>query len=403
MPQIKKKKRHDLPNCEGRWGDIRALFYERAREIKKKYDDPLYRIITHNDVKDFIDGVSNLETKKRPELIEQYLASYSLEDQFLNSNRDVFRGDPLNGDLSNIYHALIPFVYEAMRETLRSDVQKASLIFDAYKELEIMERNGKVDHSLLSKVVGFSTEELPLDEIKEYLDMLVEDIPINGYALDEIANRDISVTTNSMNTRLLTDFAELYVNENIASKLDYFHTGVDHLERELQIDIKTIGIPKKKNGCEFLDNGYYISAEFGVGPDTKGLQVGSAPYRLILFKDNEIPVLGMSFYIGNDDSLVLYQLQEMSSNILPECVSIGDAGIALVEEVARKVGFEKIIAYSHHTNPVRFLYPGDTSVSNALKMNFDESIKRSPSNWEQIIKDSNDGRNGRVDGYILNL
>jgi hypothetical protein len=407
MPRSTEKKRHDLPNCEGRWGDIRALFHERARELKKEKDDPLYRIITQEDVVKFVDGVfegvSSLEPKKRPFLIKQYLSGYSLKDQLLNSQRDIFRGDPLDGDLSNIYISLIPFVYEALRETLRADVKKASLLFDAYKEIEIMERGGNANQDLLSKVIGFSIEDQSHEEIEEYLDMLVEDLPINGYALSEIANRDISITTNSMNTRLLTDYAELYVDKNIASKLDYFHTGVNHLEKELGIDITSIGIPSKKSGCEFLDHSYYITAEFGVGPDTKGLQVGSAPYRIFLFKDDETPVLGMSFYIRNDNALVLYQVQEMSSNILPEGVSIGDAGIALIENIAKNIGFEQIVTYSHHRNPVRFLYPGDSTVSNALKINFDEAIKRSPSNWEQVIKDADDGRHGRIDGYILKL
>jgi hypothetical protein len=299
-------------------------------------------------------------------------------DPYFNNTHDKLRGDPLIGKNTNIVKAMIPFVYEGMRETLFEASRKASSL---QREITNLQRHPQENiDDLTFDIFALTGHEPELSTPAGQMNATL--------ALQQVSERDFTNTQNSMYPGLLDEFAELYVT-SIASmdRLRYFHRGDRNLQDRLDIDMSKIVIPGKRDGrCNLT--GYSIWAEFGTGPNLTRNQVASAPYRMELRKEKpELPatnqagsqVFGVSFYLKHPNTMVLYQIQDIRGANVPECTTDGIVALTIAERVGKALGMEKILAYSHHSNPLRIHYPNDAAVANALKMNFDEATRRL--NW----------------------
>ena len=104
---MNRKERHNAPKCEGRFGELRSLFYETAREFRELYDNPLWTIRNYKDFEAFVDWLFEDDINMT--------SLYDVIDPYFGNKRDILRGDPLVGDPKNWKLSLIPFVFEGMR------------------------------------------------------------------------------------------------------------------------------------------------------------------------------------------------------------------------------------------------------------------------------------------------
>ncbi|MBI4159171.1 hypothetical protein HY500_02840 [Candidatus Woesearchaeota archaeon] len=375
-----KKERKHAPKCEGRFGELRGVFYETAREMRALQKDPLWSIVTGQDLTDFIEFAwgGGIESTFLFDAIDPY---------FMNK-RDELRGDPLAGDVENFELALIPFIHEAIRETLYENVQKARSL------IQSIQAGGDNDLALLE------TEELTHTPIEELERLSKTDLCVT--ILEPIAERDFTITQNSVYPTLLERYARLYLEQGDIDKLNLMHRGVDSLDRELGISMHKILVPtvRKDTRAEYASlSGYSLKAEFGTGPNTSRTLISSAPYRIELYKKgkdgskDEIPVFGMNFYLRHPDLMVISQIQDIRGARVPEGTTDGLCGLILAEKIAKLLNLKGVVTYNHRTNPVLYIYSGEEKLASVLKINFDEAARRLL--WEPI---SHDGRN-HVIGY----
>ena len=368
----KKNRSHD-PRCEGRFSELRGRFYEVARAIRNERKDPLWAIINYGDLSDFVerawaDGSRPIET-------------FDVIDSYVGNRKDALRGDPLVGQPKNLALALMPFVFEALRETLLENVRKAE---------ELTNKALKPGYDLDSLHIELNDlTYVPIDALEQAsIDQIID-------ILNPIAHRDFTVTSNAIYPGLIDEFAALYViHISTKDKLRFFHRGVSSLDTELGIPMDKVLVPSVDRKQHIPLAGYFMKSEFGTGPNTTRTQVASAPYRVEVYKApkngpkepttmSRLPrvlgdpigahVFGMSFYLRHPNILVLNQIQEIAGAKVPSGTTDGLCGLVLIEKIARALGMQEILAYSHHTNPVRMLYPDDSQMANILKINFDES------------------------------
>jgi len=354
------KERKHSPKCAGRFGELRGSFYEAARDVREMYDNPLLAIGKRADLDEVVEY--NLGEDR------MMAAIYDANDPYFDNRRDVLRGDPLVGEESNWVTALTPFVYEGMRETLLENV------------LAARQRMESGD---------------------------------NGKSTRRIAERDFTIVENSVYPGLLDDYARLYLSDMDVDSLRPIHRGIEWLDRDLKMDMSSVMVPKHRtNGKkEYVPlSGYFMRAEFGTGQNTSRTLVSSAPYRVELFKredeTNSIdefgyprgkPVFGMSFFLKHPDTAVIYQIQDIRGDRVPEGTTDGLCALTLMEKIGCYFGFKRLQTYSYHTNPVRYLYPSDSQIANVLKINFDEAAHRLE--WTPMVQD----KNGQNEGYEKEL
>ncbi|MDP3987313.1 MAG: hypothetical protein Q8P81_03755 [Nanoarchaeota archaeon] len=357
---MKSKERHSAPKCEGRFGELRAVFYETARDLREIHENPLWSVRNYQDLKDATEWILGENMEMVP--------LYDATDPYFGNQRDILRGDPLVGNPENWRLALTPFVFEGMREILYEAAQ------DAREKIK----------------VGGTTPDL-----------------------ERVANRDFTISQNSVYTGLLDDYARIYLNETDVDRLRLIHRGVEWLDKDLGIDMSKVMVPTKKNGQrkDYVPlSGYFMKAEFGTGLNTSRNLVSSAPYRLELHKREDAcnaldalghplgkPVLGLSFYLKHPDTAVVYQVQDIRGERVPAETTDGLCGLTLMEKVGTLLGLKKLVTYNHNTNPVRYLYPNDRTLANVLKLNFDEAAHRL--GWAPIVTH----KDGHIDGYEKSL
>ncbi|MEN9626560.1 MAG: hypothetical protein RL557_888 [archaeon] len=168
---------------------------------------------------------------------------------------------------------------------------------------------------------------------------------------------------------LVTDYA-LSMNNNaqIAGKLEKM---AQHPERFLQVLGKEPGriIIQKENGSGTTNlKGYKIGAHFGIGTIVSGGVLGGgirsdSPFLIEIYKehpehrgeDNLVAVVG--FWAQNNEMLVS-QMQSCRNAQFPEGVKFGMACMRIAEEVAERMGFEKILTYSAREHPMFKQHPG---------------------------------------------
>ncbi len=376
-----KKSRSGPPKCEGRFGELRGLFYLTAREIRDLHDDPLWPIITDDDLKDFIDLA--LEPREAVHL-------YDAIDPYFGNKGDRLRGDPLVGNPDNFGLALIPFVFEGMRETLFESIQKAKALRE-----EIKDPKTKEEHlAELAELTQQPGERLRAMSVGAVIDDL----------LSPIAERDFTISQNSVYPTLLERYARLYLVNSDVDQLNLIHRGVASLDRELELDMHNVMVPLKNNKAggkkQYVSlKGYHLRAEFGTGPNTQRTLVSSSPYRIELCKSSpngntgdDSPVLGMNFYLRHPDIIVISQIQDIRGARVPEGTTDGLCGLTIAEKLAHSVGFRKILAYTHRNNPIRIHYPNDAQLASVLKINFDDAARCL--GWEPIR-----GQNEEILGY----
>jgi len=383
------KTRKQPPKCEGRFGELRGLCYEISKELRDAKKDPLWAIVTKDDLNEFTNfgwggGI-------------EPLALYDAKDPYFGNKRDILRGDPLVGDIDNFTLALIPAIFEAMRGTLYKSKQEAIGLLRAIQDPE-------EDKELLA----IRTEDLTHVPAENVERLAREGILQEDY-LNPIAQRDFTITANSVDPSLLLDYARLYItNPRTLDKIRLFHRGVHSLDKELGVDMARVLVPTINNhgkkSSHVNTSGYFMKAEFGTGLNTEMSLVGDAPYRIDVYKrDNSPkglilgnptgePVFGMSFYIKHPDVMVLSQIQDIRGARVPEGTTDGLCGLTLAEKIGSALGFREIVTYSHYTNPVRFHYPGDAQLATILNINFDQAAKIL--GWECIRKEKTEQREG---------
>jgi len=374
-----KKERKHTPKCEGRFGELRGLFYETAREIRRIKQDPLWPIVTQADITDFLDLAWGGGFEP--------ITLFDVTDPYFLNRRDTLRGDPLVGNRENFGIALIPFIFEAMRETLYENVGKA---IDLTERLRTRE-----DRVLLL----LETEDLtnrPFDKLE-----LLQNGDLVEEILKPICNRDFTITQNSVYPTLLERYARLYVVEGDIDRLNLFHMGVVSLDRELGMSLHKVMVPTLggHKGDKYVPlSGYHLRAEFGTGPNTTRNLISSAPYRVELYKKQnhggDIPVFGMNFYLRHPDIMVVSQIQDIRGSKVPEGTTDGLCSLVVAEKIAAMLGLKQILTYTHRNNPVLYLYPGEGKLMSILRINFDEAARTL--GWKSITEE---GKNGEIMGY----
>ncbi|MBS3153519.1 hypothetical protein J4426_03075 [Candidatus Woesearchaeota archaeon] len=375
-----KKTRQGPPKCEGRFGELRGLCYLTAREMKDLYDDPLWTVVTNDDLHEFVDMA--LDPRETVHL-------YDAQDPYFGNKRDELRGDPLVGNSDNFELALVPFIFEGMRETLKESVDKA--------------------RELRETVTNIKSREAHLDELsdltkqpKEWLASTTIGNIIDDY-LDPIAGRDFTISQNSVYPTLLERYARLYLEHADVDQLNLIHRGVTSLDAELGWNMHNVMVPLSCNGKKGRKNeyvpltGYHLSAEFGTGPNTQRTLVSSSPYRLELYKSeakghDNLPVLGMNFYLRHPDTMVVSQIQDIRGARVPEGTTDGLCALTIAEKLALNMGFKEILTYTHRNNPITIHYPRDPKLSSILSINFDDAARCL--GWEPIR-----GNNEEIVGY----
>ncbi len=116
-------------------------------------------------------------------------------------------------------------------------------------------------------------------------------------------------------------------------------------------------------------SGYSINANYGIGTIVSGgISRGGirsdSPFLLEVFKNHNFGdkrgssdlVAVVGFWAQNNEMLVS-QMQPCKNAHFPEDVQFGVAALHIAECIARKIGFEKIIAYGARGHPVFFEHP----------------------------------------------
>ncbi|MBU2616248.1 MAG: hypothetical protein KKC19_04040 [Nanoarchaeota archaeon] len=357
---MKNKMRHSAPKCEGRFGELRASFHETARDLRVLNEDPFWSVMDYDELNEVVEWSFGGDFAMT--------SLYDAVDPYFNNRRDLLRGDPLVGEPDNWKKSLIPFVFEGMRETLRDDV------LDAKTRVELGERD---------------------------------------FSLERLANHDSTIVQHSVSPELIDDYAKIYLDQMDVQFLQPLHRGVCCIDSDLGMDLTKVMVPTKGNNGkkEYVSlSGHFLKAEFGTGLNISRTLVSSAPYRFELHKrksefnflDNSgcplgKPVLGVSFYLRHPDTAVIYQIQDIRGERVPNETTDGLCALTLMEKIGSALGFKRLITYNHHTNPVRYLYPNDSTLANVLKMNFDESAHRLE--WKPMIT----CKDGHIEGYEKEL
>ena len=365
------KSRHKSPKCEGRFSELRTALFQVADDVKDFEEDPLWSVRNRRGLEKF------------REIMEagDYLppSQYDRRDPYFGNMRDTLRGDPLVGNQANHALSLAPLIFEALRSSLKMDVERARSMVQEIDvgtlELEL----GILEASEITRANLDLLSRLNAGELRDILGM--------------IAERDWTITANSVETAVIDDYAQLYVTHpKLLDALRLFHKGVYRLDKELGIDMANVVLPRtvplpndhkdRKNGTHLCDlKGYVLRAEFGPGMNTEGTLVASAPYRIEVYKEdreasghgNYIPVFGMSFFIRHPDIMVVAQIQDIRGARVPECTTLGLAALTIAERLGRVMGFKQIETYSRHNHPLLLLYPGDEErMHPIIKMNFEE-------------------------------
>jgi hypothetical protein len=382
-----------------------------ARKRRDHAKDILEPIITGKQLHAFVREVAQVadvrmsaeerEGKEHQEML-QLLPNCDLStpyDPYFGHTKDKIRGDPLVGNSQNVCLSMVPFVFEAMRETL---IEKIKLAENYFQRLHA----GEVDDDLALEISILANRENDIFNLRK-----PEERNAAMQFLGTVASRDYKITGNSMNTTLLHRYAALYVTKReTLDALELFHRGTEFLNDELEIDMKNFNVPALKNGSgstKYCNLGHYsFLGEFGPGPNTARNLISSAPYRVELRKltgglytgdEDGKQVFGMSFYLKHPNTMVIGQIQDIRGERVPDCTNNGLVALCMAERIGKEMGFDRVEAYSFHTNPARTLYPNDEIVAGLLRVNFDQAAKQL--GWEK----HNGGPDGQINFFSRDL
>lgn len=208
-----------------------------------------------------------------------------------------------------------------------------------------------------------------------------ENIPVSILPL---IYKDLSSKGVHVSEELLEKYPKLYgaLEVNI-NGLRLFHKGRRDVSDQLGIDLGKIHLPTE-NGYQTL-SGYHLEGDFGIGGTGDKQLVSGSPYMIYLVKNGKKSadsehdgklILGVAFWCNADNTMLIPQIQEVRGADLPGGVYNGVAGLKIAEHVARKIGFDRIQAYSAKNNPMFLQYPAkNNNAISALKQTFNKDAK----------------------------
>jgi len=149
---------------------------------------------------------------------------------------------------------------------------------------------------------------------------------------------------------------------NLSKQLSLFsEPNENYLEKTLSMHTKDIVLGKNQN----LKN-YILSSNYGVGTIVSGGAKGGgvrsdSPFLFGVYemqnKDLNLACL-LGFWAQNNEMLVS-QIQPCKNGHLPSEITLGEGAFAITTELARKIGFEKVITYTARSHPIFMEHPND--------------------------------------------
>ena len=415
------------PDCEGRFSEIRQLFYDAAFEWKYQKGSLLARVVTERDLKEVIEIAQRIS-----DVPFNGLDNTHPRDPYFDSSVDPLRQAP---SFKNFHHLmLVPFIFEGMRESLYTSRIMAGDILTALDSVQSGNFDPSIDRVLNSveeSLEGtFSIDELAQLLQTEALGFLYgnnqrgdrfgrEQLQLLG----QIAERDYTITGNSVNTIIIDAFARRHIkSESLLDNLRYFFSGTYSLDSELGVKMRDIMVPTHDGRDVIGLGGYYVEAQFGPGQSVQRDIVSSAPYKMILFKaepgrqhyqPDGLPVMGISFFITHyegRDTMLVAQIQDMRGERVPESTTPGLVALSLAEKLGAKMGFRQVTCYSSNSfgtppnikyaHPLRYHYPQDEVLAKIIHMNYDEPAEML--HWDKI-RDPSARKHGAIMGYAKRL
>ncbi len=223
--------------------------------------------------------------------------------------------------------------------------------------------------------------------------LITTDVPVNSHLVQEYV--DLFKPSRDLREKLPLFFKQVQANPD----------GAERLDLELDLRMQHIDIPHKDgSGKHESLAGYKLAAGFGIGPNKLGTLAYDAPFHIELhaldpkaarFEDRTAysGVLGIGFWLNEDDDMLVGQMQSMRGAKLPENVHMGVAALQIAEKVARKLGFKSVTTYSASEHPQFRMHPESKSQMMGDFASYYDSSAKTLGAWTPVVRKNGANKN----------